>query len=551
MQAKVNPSRYAAWAGFCLLLLLAMFGLLVAVAPEGVPEGEARLTVQSEPAAAILLVDDKSLGETGSDVHPVTAGKHSILVRKDGYVDASQDVELASREQKTVEVRLCRSKARKICKADDVWWADGCDTPQELVEHCANGATCRDGECSKPCAPRTAKRCVGNDIYWFDSCNKQGEQAEKCAAGSSCKVDTCVAECTAHASKRCVGDEIYWFDSCEKQQDVAARCKTGETCAGDKCVTSCTPDAARRCVGDDVYWFDSCGKQQEIADDCKAGETCSGDKCVTSCTGHAAKRCVGNKLYWFDSCEKQQDVAASCKSGEVCTDDRCVSSCTGHASKRCVGSKVYWFDSCEKQQEVAASCKRGETCNGDRCEVEVKQEAVPKPELKVEPKPESTPATKEAKGTCNTRGAKRCVGGTLYWADSCDKSVPVNPSCTTGLSCSGDRCESSCSMHGSKRCVGNDLYWFDTCQKQEDLAEACRGECVGNACVAAPKAPDADTATEKDCGDKKHAKRCVTKDSGKNVWYVDECGNPTSIAETCLGNERCKPKGTLVRCAPQ
>jgi hypothetical protein len=99
-------SRMPRWNA-CLTPLAA--GLLLVAAASARNEelpAVGRLQVTSDPPKATVLVDRQVRGETPLSLAGIAAGQHLVTVRKQGFADAWQTIELLAQESRTVEFKL-------------------------------------------------------------------------------------------------------------------------------------------------------------------------------------------------------------------------------------------------------------------------------------------------------------------------------------------------------------------------------------------------------------------------------------------------------------
>lgn len=148
----------------------------------------------------------------------------------------------------------CAPRARKGCHQGDVWWFDGCERPEALVEACQGrpcaGIACQPehkvaGACGAisaygVCEGDVARACVGGRIESFD-CAEGGERCAMTREGARCLPRHGAGDCAAGTPARCEGDRLQacvdgsWqeFDcglrraACESDAD-GARCGWSE-----------------------------------------------------------------------------------------------------------------------------------------------------------------------------------------------------------------------------------------------------------------------------------------------------------------------------------
>jgi hypothetical protein len=87
---------------------------------EDVIKGPPRLSVTTQPAGALVLVDDKLIGRSPVEQN-VLAGEHVVRVLLDGYVADEREVKLAAGVREAVTVELRREP--KIARYRAVGWA--------------------------------------------------------------------------------------------------------------------------------------------------------------------------------------------------------------------------------------------------------------------------------------------------------------------------------------------------------------------------------------------------------------------------------------------
>jgi PKD repeat protein len=87
------------------LLALDIAGSGAAFARDPAPAG-ATLTVSSEPLGAMVYVDGEAQGATPLEVTKLSPGDHRVRVEKDGYLENSRLVSVASGQSRAVQVKL-------------------------------------------------------------------------------------------------------------------------------------------------------------------------------------------------------------------------------------------------------------------------------------------------------------------------------------------------------------------------------------------------------------------------------------------------------------
>jgi hypothetical protein len=80
-----------------LLALLALAPASPAVAQtQTAPAGVGVLRVKTDVAEALVVLDDREVGQTPLTLRDVSVGKHRLMIVKDGFEDHSQEVEVTS-----------------------------------------------------------------------------------------------------------------------------------------------------------------------------------------------------------------------------------------------------------------------------------------------------------------------------------------------------------------------------------------------------------------------------------------------------------------------
>jgi len=81
---------------------------------------------------------------------------------------------------------------------------------------------------------------------------------------------------------------------------------------------------------------------------------------------------------------------------------------------------------------------------------------------------------------CEDLEYHQCVGGDLYWFDSCDVQGIIKETCSDGCTEAEQDgiCSAPCDDFEYHQCVGGNLYWFDSCDVQSTIKETCSGGCT-------------------------------------------------------------------------
>jgi len=100
--------------------LVATQSALLRRALEDIIQGPSRLVVDSQPAGALVLVDNQLIGTTPVD-QPVLEGEHVVRVMLDGYVSDERKVKLQRGVRERLDLQLRRSP--RLARTRSVGWA--------------------------------------------------------------------------------------------------------------------------------------------------------------------------------------------------------------------------------------------------------------------------------------------------------------------------------------------------------------------------------------------------------------------------------------------
>jgi hypothetical protein len=87
---------------------------------EDIIQGPSRLVVDSQPAGALVLVDNQLIGTTPVD-QPVLEGEHVVRVMLDGYVSDEREVKLQRGVRERLDLQLRRSP--RLARSRSIGWA--------------------------------------------------------------------------------------------------------------------------------------------------------------------------------------------------------------------------------------------------------------------------------------------------------------------------------------------------------------------------------------------------------------------------------------------
>ena len=87
---------------------------------EDIIQGPSRLVVDSQPAGALVLVDNQLIGTTPVD-QPVLEGEHVVRVMLDGYVSDEREVKLQRGVRERLDLQLRR--APRLARSRSIGWA--------------------------------------------------------------------------------------------------------------------------------------------------------------------------------------------------------------------------------------------------------------------------------------------------------------------------------------------------------------------------------------------------------------------------------------------
>lgn len=392
-----------------------------------------------------------------------------------------------------------------------------------------DGETSTDGDVGDGgCIPT----CSGKDCG-DDGC---GGVCGECVDGAVCDAnDQC--GCIADSQQVCSGGDSYYADSCGNIGNLVTGCG-GNGCTDGFC-DNCIPQCAGLECGDD-----SCGG---TCGDCVGGAVCATGLCV--CQPQSEQKCVVDALYWHDSCGFQQGFVETCEFG-----------CANGACEPCTptcGAAVCGDDGCGG---VCGSCQVGESCVAGAC-------------------------------ACAAEATSDCVGGDVYWFDSCGTLGEVKTTCPgfgcsngscdgctgdcTGKECGDDGCGTECGpCTGTGEvcqanqcnclsmvyiaCSSGNLWHFDSCNNPESLSSDCQYGCTGNSCDACQPACEGRNCGDDGCGGS--CGTCTGQDTCNNgigqcvcqpACTGAECGNDGCGGDcgNCTGQDTCNGGGQCV-CQP-
>jgi hypothetical protein len=89
--------------------------------------------------------------------------------------------------------------------------------------------------------------------------------------------------------------------------------------------------------------------------------------------------------------------------------------------------------------------------------------------------------------SCDANSYPACIGGNLYWHDSCGAPGALFEQCERG--CQDGQCLAAptCEAEATSRCSAGDLYWYDSCGSRGARKQSCVHGCADGACKPAPQ----------------------------------------------------------------
>ena len=513
-----------------------------------------------------------------------------------GCADCSATAAVVCSGNALVEVSMCGNLGKTVedCDDGDACTLDACDTLGKVCLHTPLGAP----GCV-PCAPKAKATCLGDAVVWLDSCGNAAELAQGCNDGDPCTVDSCSDGACSHAAsqavecagcppmqkKACSGGLVVWMDGCNNVGSVVASCNDGDACTIDLCAggecshvastsaqcSECTPDAKTGCVGGLVVSIDSCGNLGALVDTCDDDSACTIDLCDAAlgtchhvpsdapgcvpCEPTNETMCFANTLVSVDTCGNVGGLVKTCDDQDGCTLDVCEQAACAHYPspsidcKACVptdtlaceGGNLVGVDSCGALGALVAACADDDPCTTDGCDDDTAQ---------------CVHVPVAGCGGCAPKVQTVCYGGDLVWVDGCGHVDGVAQACADGDPCTDDACEAEyaacthvpssaaecqgCVPGVKTACHGLDVVWVDSCGVEGGVAVACDDgdPCTLDTCdvptalcVHLPMG-DADCVPEEPCL-AEPTKHC----EGKDVVWLDPCGQPAGIAAVCLDDD--------------
>ena len=99
------------------------------------------------------------------------------------------------------------------------------------------------------CIPQARRRCVDGEPHWFDSCGRLGELIEMCADGLICKDGECACDPAAPGPTNCEGTDVVQRDGCGMVLNIVEACGPAQVCVDGQClIPNCQP-ADEMCDG--------------------------------------------------------------------------------------------------------------------------------------------------------------------------------------------------------------------------------------------------------------------------------------------------------------
>jgi len=289
----------------------------------------------------------------------------------------------------------CGSFGSNYCKTNNVYHSRTCnnrgcssnacyDTPytdEQLVQTCASGQTCSNGNCVTTCTPKTCSTLGYSCGSWSDGCSGT-LNCGTCPTGKTCSngqcVSTCTNQCTSGA-KQCSGTTGYQTcgdyngDGCTEWSSLT-NCPTGQFCSGGVCSSSCTNECStsgqKQCSGSAGYQTcgnydaDSCLEWSSVTS-CASGQVCSGGNCVAGCTPKTCSSLGYNCGTASDGCSGTLNCG-TCSTGYTCSSNKCVAACTPKTCSQLGKSCGSWSDGCSSTLNCG-TCASGKTCSNGQC----------------------------------------------------------------------------------------------------------------------------------------------------------------------------------------
>ena len=485
-------------------------------------------------------------------------------------------------------VRDCGSSyAQKYCVDGDydrVYYANECGELTGPAQACLDiydkvcGGTPGQATCVDGCGdPQTEVTCTSSDrgsLYWADRCGNITTKKEDCDAANfeSCKTVAGVAQCvrscgSSFAHRVCdptqplgrfyaneCGDITQQFWTCN-----AANFEVCDDSSGSaKCVQDCGTNQMVQQVCDpsrpsSIYWADQCGNPTTEAMVCPDLHECDASSGTPTCT----LNCGGNtqdhtrcdpanpaRIAWANQCDNIVGVAEYCSvsNNEVCDDSsgipQCVRDCgSSQAEVVCNPADegaLYWANECGEVTTKFNDCDAGnfEVCDDSSGSASCVRDCGSAYAEKA-----CNPADPDAIYYANACGEitsrlRQCYGA----FEVCDDSSGT-PECVEdcGLDTTGTVCNPADpdALYYTNAC-GDITTKFVDCDASN--FEVCDDSSGSASCV-------------RDCGSSFASRVCIPGDYDK-VYYANECGDITSVAQSCLAiyNQVCSDASGQARC---
>ena len=141
--------------------------------------------------------------------------------------------------------------------------------------------------------------------------------------------------------------------------------------------------------------------------------------------------------------------------------------------------------------------------------------------------------------TCNPNASQKCVGGALFWFDSCGKQGAMASNCDDADACTIDGCAGSNCTHSpdnveaNAACDAGALWAFNACGQKLGLKDGCddNDSCTVDGCAGTACTHVADTV--------EHSQNC----DGGQLWAFSKCGAKLTMKDSCDDGNACTEDG--------
>lgn len=283
------------------------------------------------------------------------------------------------------------------------------------------------------------------------------------------------------------------FEVTKVQYDCQA-----DKCDGEKFCECVFPSSGGSYYKTCIDAMGKCGVECLYDAQCDSNEKCDTTKspnaCVDDCGSSTAQRkCYAGDAYYYDRCDNRKSKVDDCNSNEKCSNGYCIPACESNAYQSCYNNQVYWFNGCD-QPEVAIK-----VCSGNnQCQV--------------------TGEIADCVEVCTSNYENKCYLNTnqIWSRDNCRNWESKVEDCVAkGMICENDICvvpeQPTCDNKPIKPCTNAVWQDYPTCKWDET-------NCVDP------------------CDPQKDHKSCYNG----NVWWLNNCDEPTLIYDKCELSEECR-----------